>query len=68
MDVIMSHQAGAKNVVASSGTALTDGHLKIIKRYTDNLDLCFDADSAGAMATDRGVDLALARGKGKRLC
>ncbi len=62
MDVIMSHQAGAANVVASSGTALTDGHLKIIKRYTDNLDLCFDADSAGALATDRGVDLALARG------
>ena len=62
MDVIMSHQAGAKHAVASSGTALTDGHLKIIKRYTDNLDLCFDADSAGVMATDRGVDLALARG------
>ncbi len=62
MDVIMSHQAGAKHVVASSGTALTDGHLKIIKRYTDNLDLCFDADNAGATATDRGVDLALAKG------
>ncbi len=62
MDVIMSHQAGATNVVASSGTALTDGHLRIIKRYTDNLDLCFDADSAGTLATERGVDLALARG------
>jgi DNA primase len=62
MDVIMSHQAGATNVVASSGTALTDGHLKIIKRYTDNLDLCFDSDNAGTMATERGVDLALARG------
>jgi DNA primase len=62
MDVIMSHQAGATNTVASSGTALTDGHLKIIKRYTDNLDLCFDADSAGTLATERGVDLALAGG------
>ncbi|MBI2063309.1 MAG: DNA primase [Candidatus Yanofskybacteria bacterium] len=62
MDVIMSHQAGAKHVVASSGTALTDGHFKTIKRYTDNLDLCFDADNAGTMATDRGVDLALAKG------
>ena len=62
MDVIMSHQAGATNAVASSGTALTDGHLTILKRYTENLDLCFDADSAGSMATERGVDLALARG------
>ena len=61
-DVVMSHQAGADNAVASSGTALTDGHLKIIKRYTDNLDLCFDNDSAGDTATERGVDLALASG------
>jgi len=62
MDVIMSHQAGARHVVASSGTAMTEGHLKIVKRYTDNLDLCFDADNAGTMATERGVDLALAKG------
>ena len=62
MDVIMSHQAGAEHAVASSGTAMTGGHLQIIKRYTDNLDLCFDADIAGEMATQRGVDLALARG------
>lgn len=62
MDVIMSHQAGLTNTVASSGTALTDGHLKIIKRYTDNLDICFDADDAGIAATERGVDLALASG------
>jgi DNA primase len=62
IDVIMSHQVGVTNTIASSGTALTDSHLKIIKRYTDNLDLCFDADSAGALATERGVDLALARG------
>jgi DNA primase len=62
MDVVMSHQGGVTHAVASSGTALTDGHLKIIKRYTDNIDLCFDADSAGEMATTRGVDLALARG------
>jgi len=62
MDVIMSHQAGATNAVASSGTALTDGHLKIIKRYTDNLDLCFDADNAGTLAMERGIDIALARG------
>lgn len=59
MDVIMSHQAGVLNAVASSGTALTDQHLKIIHRYTKNLDLCFDQDTAGQYATDRGIDLAL---------
>lgn len=62
MDVIMSHQAGADNVVAVSGTALTAGHLKILKRYSDNLDLCFDADSAGELAAARGVALALNSG------
>lgn len=61
-DVIMSHQAGVKNAVASSGTALTDQHLKIIKRYTQNLDLCFDQDLAGETAAKRGINLALARG------
>ena len=59
MDVVMSHQVGANHVVATSGTAITPSHLKIIKRYTDNLDLCFDDDEAGEMATKRGVDLAL---------
>lgn len=59
MDVIMSHQAGAVNVVASSGTALTDQHLKIVKRYTTNLDLCFDQDAAGRQAMERGIALAL---------
>ena len=58
MDVIMSHQAGVQNAVASSGTALTDQHLKTIRRYTNNLDLCFDQDSAGQHATDRGISLA----------
>jgi len=59
MDVIMSHQAGVLNAVASSGTALTGQHLKIILRYTNNLDLCFDQDAAGQYATDRGIGLAL---------
>lgn len=62
MDVIMSHQAGVRNAIASSGTALTLEHLKVIRRYTDNLDLCFDQDSAGEVAAKRGIDLALARG------
>lgn len=58
-DVIMSHQAGFKNAVASSGTALTDQQLKIIKRYTDNLTMAFDMDLAGEMATQRGINLAI---------
>jgi len=61
MDVLMSYQAGVKNVVASSGTALTPGHLTLLHRYTTNLDFCFDTDQAGAMATRRGIGLALSQ-------
>jgi DNA primase len=59
MDVIMSYQAGVTNVVASSGTALTPYHLQILKRYTNNLDFCFDTDQAGSMATRKGIGMAL---------
>lgn len=59
MDALLSHQAGVKNVVASSGTALTSGHLVLLHRYTTNLGFCFDTDQAGAMATKRGIGLAL---------
>ncbi|HPA25437.1 MAG TPA: DNA primase [bacterium] len=62
MDVIASHIAGVKNVVASSGTSLTIDQLKILKRHTENLALCFDADSAGIKAAERGVDLIWAEG------
>ena len=59
MDAIMSYQVGVSNVVASSGTALTPMHLGILKRFTANLDFCFDTDSAGAVATKRGIGMAL---------
>ncbi|OIO31806.1 MAG: DNA primase [Candidatus Yonathbacteria bacterium CG_4_10_14_3_um_filter_47_65] len=62
MDLLMSHQAGAKNTVAVSGTALTEGHLKIIKRFTDNLVFAFDPDAAGIKASARGINSALSLG------
>ena len=62
MDALMSYQAGVKNVVASSGTALTSSHLILLHRYTTNLGFCFDTDQAGAMATKRGIGLALSQG------
>lgn len=61
MDIIMSHQAGVANTVASSGTALTANHLNIIGRYTKNLAMAFDSDEAGSLATRRSIDLALQR-------
>ena len=61
MDALMSYQAGVHNVVASSGTALTSTHLRLLQRYTKNLGFCFDTDQAGAMATRRGIGLALAQ-------
>jgi DNA primase len=58
-DLISLYQAGIQNVVASSGTALTESQLKLIARYSKNLTLVYDADSAGSSATIRGIDLAL---------
>lgn len=57
-DAVMSYQAGAKNTIATSGTALTSDHLRIIKRYTDNLLLAFDTDTAGEVATKKSIGLA----------
>lgn len=62
MDVIALHQAGFKNVVATSGTALTSEQVRLIKRYTDDIIVSFDADSAGVEAALRGIDIALSGG------
>jgi len=58
MDMIMSYQAGIKNIVASKGTALTEGHIELLKKYTENLKLGFDMDLAGDSASRRGIELA----------
>lgn len=58
MDVIASHQAGVTNVVATAGTAMTERHLRELKRFTGDVRLCFDADQAGITATERVIPLA----------
>lgn len=62
MDVLSSFEAGVKNTVASSGTALTREQLRIIKRYTPNIILALDKDEAGSEALRRGIHLALEEG------
>jgi DNA primase len=58
LDVIASHQAGVRQVVATAGTALTDQHLKALSRFTGDIRLCFDADKAGVAATERAIPIA----------
>lgn len=60
MDCISAHQAGFKNVVASSGTAFTAEQLKLLKRYSSNVSFCFDMDEAGQLAADRAIREAMA--------
>jgi len=62
IDVLHAHQAGFTNAIALSGTALTDKHLALMKRYSDNLMLVLDADPAGLKATARSATLALRQG------
>jgi DNA primase len=58
MDVIASNQAGVTNVVASAGTAMTEMHLRELKKFTGDIRLCFDADRAGINATERIIPIA----------
>lgn len=62
MDVISMHQAGIENVVASSGTSLTDGQVRLIKRFADSVTLIYDADAAGIKASMRGIGMLLEAG------
>lgn len=62
MDVVLSHQIGIKNAVASSGTALTIDHLEILRRLSPNITLAFDQDEAGIKATKLALELALPLG------
>ena len=59
-DVISLHQAGIENVVASSGTSLTTGQIRLVKRYSQNMKMLYDGDAAGIKAALRGLDMVLA--------
>lgn len=66
-DVTSMHQAGIENVVASSGTALTVDQIRLIRRYTNNITILYDGDSAGIKASFRGIDLILEEGMNVRV-
>jgi DNA primase len=61
-DVIALHQAGIENVVSSSGTALTEDQIRLIKRFTENITIIYDGDEAGLKASFRGIDMVLEQG------
>lgn len=62
MDVISMFQSGIENVVASSGTSLTEGQIRLIHRFTSNVTVIYDGDEAGIKASLRGIDMLLAEG------
>ncbi len=66
-DVVSLHQAGIENVVASGGTSLTPDQLRLVRKYTNNLTIIYDGDSAGIKAALRGLDLALEEGLNVKL-
>ena len=61
-DVLSMHEAGIENVVASSGTSLTQGQIRMIHRFTNNITVLYDGDAAGIKASIRGIDLLLEEG------
>jgi len=67
-DVIQMHQKGIENVVASSGTALTQDQIRLIHRLTPNITVLYDGDVAGLRASIRGVDLILEQGMNVKVC
>ena len=67
-DVISMHQSGVENVVASSGTALTPGQIKLIHRFTNNITVLYDGDGAGIKASLRGIDMLLEEGMNIKVC
>lgn len=66
-DVISMAQAGVENVVSSSGTSLTEGQIRLIRRYTQNITILYDGDSAGIKASFRGIDMILKEGMNVRV-
>ena len=67
-DVIQFHQTGIKNVVSSSGTALSSDQIRLINRLTNNITVLFDGDAAGIRASIRGIDLILEQGVNVKVC
>jgi DNA primase len=67
-DVIQFYQTGVKNVVSSSGTALTSQQIRLINRLTNNITVLFDGDAAGIRASIRGIDLILEQGMNVKVC
>jgi len=66
-DVVSMHQAEVENVVSSSGTSLTEGQIRLIRRYTPNITILYDGDSAGIKASFRGIDMILKEGMNVRV-
>ena len=67
-DVMRFHQIGIKNIVSSSGTALTVSQINLIRRLTKNVTMLFDSDKAGVNATERAVELLLSQGMNIDIC